>query len=59
MRLREEVQALLWRSDDKLNSDWFHKKFGYRWLHGLLCRSSDTLPRQMSHVEEDFFEVDC
>jgi hypothetical protein len=38
VRLWEEVQALLRRSDDKLNPGWLNKKLGYRWLHGRLCR---------------------
>jgi len=60
VRLREEVQALLRRPDDKLNPDWFHKKLGDRWLHGRLCRLSETPCRdKYSHAGENFVGVEC
>jgi hypothetical protein len=38
VRLREEVQGLLWQPDDKLNPSWCRKKLGGLGVHGRLCR---------------------
>ena len=60
VRLRQEIQALLRRPNNKLNPGWLHKKLGDRWLRGRLFRLSETRCRdKCRHADKDFVEVDC